>query len=205
VVSIVSRLRRLAERVGRVPSAGFALAYLAAIPVFAMFYFLFADDFYYAAAKYDTVVLAQADGLARRLRDTYRADARLPPIHQPTLREALFGPVMPPDQEFKIRFESDRVVVVVSGEFPRRDTRRKAWFGTAVLDPGAGYFEKPSSIKNWETQLLSVYVTPRVITGYPDEDIPSVFPYAQSSGACLRMTGPTFCCSRICRWQELGA
>jgi hypothetical protein len=154
-----------------------------------MIYFILADHFYYAAAKYDTVVLAQAEAVAQRLRDTYRADAHLPPIRRPTLKEELLGPVEPPDQKFTMRFESDRVEVVVSGEFPRRSTPGRAWFGTAVLDFGAVYFEKPTSWGNWETQLLSVYVTPQVISGYHD-DLASVFPCPNSSGACLRMTGP---------------
>lgn len=52
-------LRRVAETAARVPSAGYALAYLAAIPTFALLYFAVTDDFHHGAAIYDSTVIEQ--------------------------------------------------------------------------------------------------------------------------------------------------
>ena len=198
----VIALRRVAETAARIPSAGYALAYLAAIPTFAFLYFAVPDDFYHGAARYDTTVIQQTEALAERLRRTYLAEAGLPIEKPASLRERIFGAPPPPRRRFRIVLDPYRIQVRVEGEFPRRDKRGAWWFGTASLDLGELYFRKLSPQGNWATQVVEVQVKPEILEG-PRMDLSTIFPCRNGFGTCLRMTGED--CVSLTEFQEVAA
>jgi hypothetical protein len=69
-------LTRLSAWLGRFPSFTFGLAYLLAIPGFALAYNKFPFDFYHSTARYEPLVKGQAEAIAKRIRKVFVADIR---------------------------------------------------------------------------------------------------------------------------------
>lgn len=199
--STAGALRRLAETAGRVPSVAYALAYLLAIPAFAILYFAVPEGFYHGAGKYDETVVQQTEALAQSLKRTYLAEAGLPPEKSVSLRDEIFGTPQLPLQRFRIVLEPYHIQVRVDGEFPRRDKPGATWFGTASLDLGELYFAHPAKLGD-PNEILDVYVTPTIIEG-ADIDLASVFPCRSGRGTCLRMTDAD--CTSFIYFQEVAA
>lgn len=67
-------LRKLSSRVAKLPSMGYAFAYLLCIPLFAFVFWLFPDQFYHATSRYEPYLHADADVILKEFTDDFVRD-----------------------------------------------------------------------------------------------------------------------------------
>jgi len=81
---MLSFLRRLGKWLGEFPAIGFGLFYLAAIPLFALYYNHIFFDFYNSTARYEPIVMGQTAKIENDLKSIFSASH--PEISEPKLR-----------------------------------------------------------------------------------------------------------------------
>jgi len=191
---MADKLRRLAERAGQVPSLGYGVAYLAAIPFFALFYFVLAIDFYNATARYEPMVEEQSTEIGERLRQTYIADGKAKQggtVSVPLLYgKPISKPPFKSSPSFAIHLEPGHVQIVVSQFLDKRGPY-ESWLVTVALDIDKNARNRKPDFSDPEfatRQLLYVTATPHVISGV-NVNVSEMFPCGDMEGAaCLRMT-----------------
>lgn len=191
---MVDGLRKLAEWAGRVPSLGYAVAYLAAIPVFALFYFVLARDFYNATARYEPMVEEQSAAIGERLRRTYLADGKADPKGAVSVPLLYGKPVSESPYKtsprFEVLLEPGHVQIVVH-QFVEKRQRGESWLVIVALDIDKHARNRKPDFSDPEfatRQLLYVTATPHVISGV-NVNVSELFPCGDMEGAaCLRMT-----------------
>lgn len=61
-------LRKISDKFGQIPSMGYALVYLFAIPIFAMIYWKLPSSFYHSTVQYERVLNSDANAILQELR-----------------------------------------------------------------------------------------------------------------------------------------
>jgi hypothetical protein len=186
------KLRRLAARAAQVPSLGYAVAYLAAIPVFALFYFVLALDFYNSTARYEPMVEEQSTEIGDRLRQTYLADGKgnhqkgvtVPLLYGKPVSESPYKS----SPTFDVRLEPGQVQIVVH-QFVEKPQRDESWLVIVALDIDKNARNRKPDFSDPEFATRQyVTATPHVISGV-NVNVSALFPCGDMEGAaCLRMT-----------------